>query len=64
MAVKKITVRVTAGMLANYEESVRHFVSNDQGSLIMNQIEGTPAYWKKFQGEVLAMVKQLRCPTF
>ena len=30
----------------------------------MNQIKGTPAYWKKFQREVLAMVKQLGCPTF
>ena len=30
----------------------------------MNQIKGTPAYWKKFQREVLAVVKQLGCPTF
>ena len=25
----------------------------------MNQIRGTPAYWKTIQSEVLAMVKQL-----
>ena len=30
----------------------------------MNQIKRTPACWKKFQREVLAMVKQLSCPTF
>ena len=30
----------------------------------MNQIKGTPAYWKIFQGEVLAMIRQLGCPTF
>ena len=30
----------------------------------MNQITGTPTYWKKFQSEVLAMVEELGCPTF
>ena len=30
----------------------------------MIQIRGIPAYSKKFQSEVLAMVKQLDCPTF
>ena len=30
----------------------------------MNSIKGTPAYWKKFLHEVLAMVKQLGLPTF
>ena len=57
MAKKKVTGRLAAGMLANFEESVRHFVLNDQGFLLANQIKGA-------QGEVLAMVKQLRCPTF
>ena len=61
---KKVTGQLTAGMFANYDESVKRFVSNDQGFLFMNQIKGTPAYWKKFQREVLAMVKQLGCPTF
>ena len=54
---KKVTGRLTAGMFANYEESVRHFVSNNQSFLFMDQIKGTPTDWKKFQGEVLAMVK-------
>ena len=30
----------------------------------MGNIEGIPAYWKKFFFEVLAMVKQLGLPTF
>ena len=30
----------------------------------MYTIKGTPAYWKKFLYEVLAMVKQLGLPTF
>ena len=30
----------------------------------MNCIKGTPAYWKKFLFDVLAMVKQLGIPTF
>ena len=30
----------------------------------MNTIKGTPAYWKRFLFEVLAMVKQLGLPTF
>ena len=48
---KKVSGRLTAGMFAYYEESVKHFVSNDQAFLFMNQIKGTPAYWEKFQGE-------------
>ena len=64
IAMKKVTGQLTAGMFANYGESVKWFASNDQGFLFMNQIKGTPAYWKKFQRIVLGMVKQLGCPTF
>ena len=64
MAMKSVTGQLTAGMFANYEESVRHFFSNYQGFLLVNQIKRTPAYWKKFQGEVLALVKQIRSATF
>ena len=63
MVMKKASGRLTAGMLANYEESVKHFLSNDQGFLFMNQINEIPEYCKRFQGEVLAMVKQFGCPT-
>ena len=64
IAIKKVTGQLNAGMFANYDESVRRFVSNDQNFSFMNQIKRTPAYWKKFQKEVLAMVKELVCPTF
>ena len=61
---KKVTGQLTAGMFTNYDEIVKWFASNGQGFLFMNQIKGTPAYWKKFQRIVLGMVKQLGCPTF
>ena len=64
IGMKKVTGQLTAGMFANYDESVKRFVSNDQVFLFMNQIKETPAYWKKFQRNVLAVVKQLDCPTF
>ena len=55
---KKVTGQLTAGMFTNYDEIVKWFASNGQDFLFMNQIKGNPAYWKKFQREVLAMVKQ------
>ena len=45
-------------------EAIREYVENDQAFTFMNSIKGTPAYWKKFKSEVLAMVKQLGVPTF
>ena len=48
LAMEKVSGCLIASMFANYEESVKHFVSNDQGFLFMNQIKGTPTYWKKF----------------
>ena len=47
IAMKKVTGLLTAGMFANYGESVKRFVSNEQGFLFMNQIKGRPAYFKK-----------------
>lgn len=46
---KRVSVGPTSDMFANYEVSAKHFVSNDQDFLFMNQITGTLAYWKKFQ---------------
>ena len=60
---KKVARQLTAGIFENYDESVKRFASNYQGFLFMNQIKGTPAYWKKNQRENLAIVKQLACPT-
>ena len=44
---RNMTGHLTAGMFANYDESVKRFVSNDQGFLFMNQIKRTPASCKK-----------------
>ena len=30
MAMKKVSGRLTAGIFANYEENVKHFISNDE----------------------------------
>ena len=54
----------TAGMLKDNKYHVEEQVNNNQGFYFMNQIKETPAYWKRFQYEVLAMIKQLGCPTF
>ena len=48
----------------NFKESVNSFVTQDNAYYFMNTIKGTPAYWKRFLYEVLAMVKQLGLPTF
>ena len=47
-------------MFANYEEIFKRFVLNEQDFLFMNQIKGSVAH----QGEVLQILKLLRCPTF
>ena len=66
IAMKKVGGnQLNAGMLSlNFKEKVKEFISNDQGYSFMNTIKGTPAYWKRFLQEVLAMVKQLGLPTF
>ena len=57
--------KLTAGMLSgDFKEKVREFIAIDQTFSFMSCIKGTPAYWKKFLFDVLAMVKQLRIPTF
>ena len=47
-----------------YKHFVEELVNKDQDFYFMNQIRGTPVYWKRFQYEVLAMKKRLGCPTF
>ena len=56
---------LTAGMLSkNFKETINQFIAREKAYSFMNAIKGTPAYWKKFLHEVLAMVKQLGIPTF
>ena len=40
MAMKKVSDWLTVYMFENFWESVKQFVSNDQGFLFMNQISG------------------------
>ena len=61
---KKKMGNFTAGIFKNYKQSVEELFNKDQGFHFVNQIRRTPAYWKKFQYEVLAIIKQLGCPTF
>ena len=56
---RKVSGNLNASMFRNYKESVDNLVRNDQGFLFMSKIRGTPSYWKRFQSEVVAMVKQL-----
>ena len=62
IAMKKVTGQLTAGMFANYGESVKGFASNDQGFLFMNQIKGTPAYWKKISERSFDNGETIRLP--
>ena len=56
---------LTPGVLSqNFSETVKSFIVNNEEHHFMNTIKDTPAYWIKFLYEVLAMVKQLRLPTF
>ena len=60
MTSKKLFPTLRAGLLnnANILEILNQYFDNDQVYAFMNPIKGTPAYWKKFKSEVLAMVKQ------
>ena len=48
----------------NFKENIQKFIAKDKAYSFMNVTEGTPAYWKKFLHEILAMVKQLGISTF
>jgi len=55
----------TAGMFTNnFRETVKSFVVNDEAYSFMNNVKGSPAYWKHMLSDVLAMVKQLGLPSF
>ncbi|XP_057292445.1 uncharacterized protein LOC130621150 [Hydractinia symbiolongicarpus] len=65
IATKKVKGTITAGQLQiNFHETVRSFICEGQGYQFMNSIKGTPAYWKHFLYDVLAMVKQLGLPSY
>ena len=66
IAMRKITSnQLTTGMLSsNFNEKIKEFIASEQALTFMNSIIGTPAYFKKFLFDVLAIVKQLGVPTF
>ena len=65
IALTKMNGNINAGQLQNnLKETVRSFISEDKGYTFMKAVKGTPAYWKQFLYDVLAMVKQLGLPTF
>ena len=64
IAMRKVSGSLTAGMFGNYKDTVKAFLTSDQGYAFMNHIKGTPAFWKRFLLEVLAMIRQLGCPAF
>ena len=56
---------LTACILSqNYTERIKLLIANDEAFNFMNTLKRTLAYWKRFQLEVLAMIKQLGLPTF
>ena len=58
-------MQLTAGSVRqNYKESVKRLLSNENAFHFMSSVKGTPANWKQFLHEVLAMVKQLGIPTY
>ena len=50
-------------LASDFNEKVNDSISSDKAFTFMNGIKGTPAYWKKFLFDVLAIVKQLGVPT-
>ena len=59
-----VEVHVTASDVRNNSQNLHDFIFSNQAYLFMRNIPGSPAYWKKFMYEVVAMVKQLGIPTW
>ena len=58
-------MQINAGTVKqNYKESVKRLLSSENAYSFMSSVKGTPAYWKQFLFEVLAMVKQLEMPNY
>ena len=49
---------LTAGAVkTNFKETIERFVASGNAFSFMNSVKRTPAYWKQFLYDVLAMVK-------
>ena len=65
-AIRKInSVTLTAGTnKSNFKETIERFVATNNAFSFMSSVKGTPAYWKIFFYDVLAMLKELGIPTY
>ena len=66
IVLKKVSVqRLTASQVRNMSSNtMNHLIFSDQAYYFMKNIPGSPAYWKTFLFDVLAMIKQLGPPTW
>ena len=65
IATCKVKGSMNAGQFNNnFKETIRALICEDKGYMFMKSVKGTPAYWKVFLHDVLAMVKQKGLPTF
>ena len=56
---------LTAGMVKKFfKGTIKRFFTGDNEFSFMSSVKGTPAYWKQFLYDVLAIVKQLGIPTY
>ena len=56
--------KLTGKLSKSFKATIQQLIAQDKANSFMSSIKGTPAYWKNFLFEVLAMVKQLGIPTF
>ena len=66
MALKKVHgQQFTASQVRDISSStLNHLIFSDQAYYFMKNIPGSPAYWKTFLFDVVAMIKQLGPPTW
>ena len=65
IAMRKVACStLTAGMLSKKFKKISICLLLQKRHSFMSAIKCTPAYWKNFLQEILAMVKQLGIPTF
>ena len=48
----------------NSKGTIKRFIASDKAFSFMNSVKETPAYWKQFLYDLLAMIKQLGIATY
>ena len=66
IALKKVSGQpLTANQVRNLDNGTKqHLIFSDQAYYFMKNIPGSPAYWKNFLFDVVAMIKQLGPPAW